>query len=258
MKQNVPNYVGSLAMAGFLAVTMLTSTALGQANKTVPEAKPIANTTTNDALAKLDARIAKLAKVAPTPVEGEGWKPLFDGRTLTGWTTTEFAGHGLVHVQDGLIITESGDPLSGFNATNEPPKMDYEVTLEAAKVDGSDFFCGLTFPVGASWCSLIVGGWGGGVVGISSVDSQDASENETSQFKRFDPDHWYRIRVRVTAKKIEAWLESEKVVDLNTNDRRISLRFGDIELSKPLGIATYQTTSAVRDLRIRTIKAEGK
>ena len=57
---------------------------------------------------------------------------------------------------------------------------DYEVTLEAMRVDGNDFFCGMTFPAGKDPCTLIVGGWGGTVVGLSSINGMDASENETT------------------------------------------------------------------------------
>ena len=60
------------------------------------------------------------------------------------------------------------------------PKVDYEVNLDAKRVAGNDFFCGITFPVGKRFCSLIVGGWGGATVGLSSIDGKDAAENETT------------------------------------------------------------------------------
>ena len=64
---------------------------------------------------------------------------------------------------------------------------------------------------------------------------------------------WYRIRVRVTDKKIEAWLDKEKIVDLATAGRKIGLRFGEIEDSKPLGIATWETAGALREIKMRRI-----
>lgn len=179
---------------------------------------------------------------------------LFDGKTLNGWAITDFGGHGEVRVENGQIIVGTGAALSGVHWTNPLPKIDYEVTLEAMKVEGSDFFCGLTFPVRDAFCSLIVGGWGGGVVGLSSIDDNDASENETTTVKGFDHNRWYRIRVRVTQKKIEAWIDAEKAVDIETTDRKISLRPGEIELSVPLGLATYQTTAALRDIKLRRLQ----
>jgi hypothetical protein len=108
--------------------------------------------------------------------------------------------------------------------------------------------------VGESHCSLIVGGWGGGVVGISSIDGADASENETTQFITFETGRWYRIRVRVTDKKIEAWVEQKKVADVLTAGRKITTRFGDIELSKPFGLASWSTSAAFRGIRIRAVE----
>jgi hypothetical protein len=108
--------------------------------------------------------------------------------------------------------------------------------------------------VGESFCSLIVGGWGGALVGISSFDSMDASENETTKYVTFKQAHWYRIRMRVTQDRIEAWIDQEKLIDVNTKGKRISLRPGEIELSKPFGIACWQTTAALRQLKVRHVE----
>jgi hypothetical protein len=61
--------------------------------------------------------------------------------------------------------------------------------------------------------------------------------------------------VRVTIEKIEAWLDAEKIVDLPLTERKITLRFGEIDLSRPLGIATYQTTAALREIKLRQLGA---
>lgn len=208
---------------------------------------------------------------APQPVassstnaaaNSDEWKELFDGKTLKGWAVTDFAGRGDVTVDPNFrvasdapptpaIVAEMGAILTGINWTNQPPSGEYEIALEAMKLDGSDFFCALTVPVGESHCSLIVGGWGGGVLGISSVDSMDASENETSKFLSFDKNRWYHVGVRVTKKKLEVWLDREKMIDLDTTDRRIAVRAGEIELAKPLGISAYQTRSAWRNIKLR-------
>src|SRR6266700_3588970 len=153
------------------------------------------------------ADLQELAAGPPAPFEGEGWQAMFDGKTLAGWRETDFAGRGEIQRQFGLIILNTGDPFTGLNWTNEPPKINYEVALDAMRVTGSDFFCGMTVPVGTNFCSLIVGGWGGSLLGISSLDSMDASENETTKFMNFEQDRWYRIRLRVTEARIEAWID---------------------------------------------------
>jgi hypothetical protein len=181
--------------------------------------------------------------------------PLFDGKTLKNWATTDFAGGLEAHVEKGAIQIESGAELSGITWTNGSlPKNNYEISLEAMKVQGNDFFCGLTFPVRDSFCSLILGGWGGGVVGLSSLDGMDASENETTKSLYFAPDRWYRVRLRVTDKKIEAWLDDELIINVATQDHQVALRFGEIYRSKPLGIAAYQTGSALKNIQLRLVK----
>ncbi len=214
---------------------------------------PAASTAQTDELKTLAAKPA-------APFEGEGWDSMFDGQSLTGWRVTDFAGHGAVECRSGLLLLNMGDPFTGVNWTNDFPKNNYEVALDAMRVMGSDFFCGLTVPVGDSFCSLIVGGWGGSLVGISSLDGMDASENETTKFVNFEPKRWYRIRLRVTPSRIQAWVDQERLINVDISDKRISLRPGEIEMSKPFGLASWQTGAALREIKYRPVSgpAPGK
>ncbi len=148
-----------------------------------------------------------------------------------------------------------GAALSGVNWTNVAaiPNVNYEIELEAMKLDGNDFFCGLTFPVGESACTLVLGGWGGSVAGLSSIDGLDASENETTKNLYFEPKKWFRIGLIVTARRIAVRIDGTQVMDVETTGKKIDLRQGEIYLSKPLGVATYQTSSALRKIRIRDL-----
>ncbi len=194
------------------------------------------------------------------PSGGE-WQNLFDGTSLAGWAESGFEAEGAVGVVNpfrdgrGAIMLEKGTTLSGVTWTRGAslPRTNYEITLEAMRLEGGDFFCGLTFPVGRSACSFIVGGWGGTVVGLSNIDRADASGNETSREMEFVDNRWYRIRLRVTDDKIEAWIDDRQMVDLAMKGRVISLRPGDIQKSQPLGLATYMTRAAIRDVRLRRL-----
>src|SRR5690606_26771470 len=117
------------------------------------------------------------------------------------------------------------------------PKINYEISLEARRVLGGDFFVGLTIPVKEAYCSLIMGGRGGGVIGISSLDGYDASENETTTYHAFKNDQWYKVRLQVTDKQIRVWQDDEKMVDVDISDKRINTRL-EVGLSEPLGLAT--------------------
>lgn len=186
---------------------------------------------------------------AGSPVSAPG--TLFDGRTLTGWLPTDFAGRGSVSVSNAQIHLGMGH-MTGITWTNPVPRMNYEISFEAMRVDGSDFFCGLTFPVGENPCSFIVGGWGGGVVGLSSIDSEDASQNETTTYMNFANNKWFHIRLRVEPDKIQAWIDDDQVVNLETKDKTFSIRL-EMESSRPLGIATWNTAAALKNLRMKKL-----
>lgn len=193
------------------------------------------------------------APAAETPAGTNGWTTLFDGKTLGQWKASDFTGNGTIGVRDGVIAISTGAPMSGITWRGEPPaRMDYEIELEAMRTQGDDFFCGLTFPVGTNPCSLIVGGWAGSVTGLSSVNGSDASENETTSTRKYENNRWYRIRLKVTKSKIEAWIDDDPVVDLETEGRRFSVRW-EVEPSIPLGLATWHTGAAVRTIRIRRV-----
>ena len=177
---------------------------------------------------------------------------LFDGKTLGLWKATEFPNPGRVVVRDGSIFLENGHDLTGVTWTGPVLRMNYEISLKAKRVAGADFFCGLTFPVDEEYCSLICGGWGGVLVGISSVDFRDADDNETGVGYDFEPERWYTIRVRVTPDLIEAWIDSDQVVELETADRTLTVR-DEVDKSRPLGIATWRTTGALRDIAIEKL-----
>jgi hypothetical protein len=181
------------------------------------------------------------------------WRALFDGKSLHGWKSTAFGGEGDVYVEDGQLWLDFGATLTGITYTGQDlPHGDYELRLEAKRVDGSDFFCGLTFPVRDAHLSLIVGGWGGALVGLSSLDGQDASENETRRSMAFRKQTWYRIRAQVTADRVRVWIDDQPVIDQSISSRQLSLR-PEVDLSKPLGIASWQTRAAIRKIEWRPL-----
>ena len=258
----------------------------------------------------------ELAKLPAPPKPDDGWLSLFNGKDLSGWEETDYAGRGNVKVQNGELHIENGLVITGVTYTNKTvlPKTNYEIEYEAKKLNGTDFFGLLTFPVGDAHASLVTGGWGGAVTGISNINSMDASENNTTVYLKFNKDHWYKFRLRVTPDNLSVWMTpKEHLIPLNATvasvvksyqedaakagqtltaeqaeaalrainpkldenipardtiyfpgeaqiinetikDKVVNMRVGEIELSAPLGFATFQTYGVLRNIRMRRIK----
>jgi len=181
---------------------------------------------------------------------------LFDGKSLKNWKVANknfFDKHGKVQVKNGEIHLAAGAPATGVAYTGKIPRINYEISLEAKRTAGSDFFCGLTFPVNKSYCTLILGGWGGGTAGLSNVNDMSADENETTFYENFKDNTWHKIRLRVTDKKIEMWLGKERKINLDTKDRRFSVWY-EQEPMRPLGISTWYTGAALRNIELKRLE----
>ena len=203
-----------------------------------------------------------LISIAPIAAQGQSeqgsqkWRSLFDGETMKDWKKTNYGGEGDVQVTKGQILMEFGYSMSGVTYTGKAlSKTNYEIRVDAIKLDGNDFFCGMTFPVADSYCSFIVGGWGGAVVGLSSLDGLDASENETTRYMTFDHNKWYRIRVRVEPHQIRCWINRKLVVYQNIEGRTITTR-NEVNLNQPLGFATWETRAALKNIQVRELKVK--
>lgn len=200
------------------------------------------------ALASLLVTASLLA--ADTPKE----YTLFDGKSLDDWQSFDSGGSGVVEIKDAEMIIGAGESISGaiYKKADKLPLTNYELTLEAKRLEGSDFFCGLTFPVGSlkTCATFILGGWGGSVTGLSSIDGADASENSTGHYRKVVDKKWYKIKLHVTPENITIWVDDDKAIDVDTKGHKIGLRPGPIEEYAPLSVTTYQTTAAIRNVKV--------
>jgi len=182
---------------------------------------------------------------------------LFNGKSLDDWESVDVGGSGVVELEGGLMIINQGENVSGaiYKKAAALPTTNYEITLEAKRMQGVDFFVGLTFPVGdVKHCAtLICGGWGGSVTGISCIDSMDASDNNTSSYQRFKDDEWYAIKLRVTPKNLSVWLGDKQIIDEDIEGKKISVRPGPIESYLPLSLTTFNTMAAIRNVKLTPI-----
>ena len=184
---------------------------------------------------------------------------LFDGKTLKGWRiikSFDFKDHGEIKVKDGVIQLGQGSPATGISWKGDLPKINYELSLQAKRTDGDDFFCGLTFPIKDEYCSLIVGGWGGQVVGLSNLDDFSAIENETTQVIDFEKNRWYPIRLVVLEDQITIYIDKKKIIEIDT-DHEFSIWWEQDPVT-PLGIVSWNTAGAIKDLKLKQVEVKKK
>ena len=185
--------------------------------------------------------------------------PLFDGKTLKGWEVCNYAGIGEIKVipKNNSLLINRGEILSGVKLSEfdklKLPTVNYEISLEGRRVEGDDFFCCLTFPYKKSHATFVLGGWGGSVCGISSIDFMDAMENSTMSVMDFTKDRWYKVRLIVTENRFQGFVDKKRIVNVGIKGRKIGMRFGEIEESIPLGLSTFQTTGEFKNIIIREL-----
>ena len=197
--------------------------------------------------------LAAAGAAAQAPDSGQGWISMFDGKSLKGWKEATFPGRGKVEVRDGMIVLGSG-ASTGIAWTGAFPKSGYEVRFEASRLEGKDFFAGIVFPVKDTHCSWISGGWDGTVVGLSNLEGNDASENDTSSLHEFEHGRWYKFRLLVSETRVQAWIDGAPVVDIDYTKRKLELRFDDSDLLIPIGFSSYRTVGGLRNVQYRELR----
>lgn len=182
---------------------------------------------------------------------------LFDGKSISDWQSVDIGGSGEVELENGALVIKQGDSVSGaiYKKADKLPVTNYEITLEARRTQGVDFFCGLTFPVGSlkTCATLVIGGWGGSVTGISSIDGMDAAENSTGSYQRYEDNKWYKIKLRVTPKNLSTWVNDKQVIDADIEGKKISVRPGPIESYLPLSLTTFATAAEIKNVVLTPI-----
>jgi hypothetical protein len=184
----------------------------------------------------------------------DGWEPLMDGKTLAGWDIVRYGGEGEPYVKDGTLVLPMAvhGLMTGLcRAGDSLPVNNYIIYYEARRTSGNDIFGGLSFPYGDTFATLVVGGWGGSVCGLSSIDDNDASGNETTTYIHFKDNQWYPVQLRVTTDSIRAVIGTVKVVDIATAGKKINLRGGTF--APGLTLCTYLTTGEIRNLRLKRL-----
>lgn len=72
-----------------------------------------------------------------------------------------------------------------------------------------------------------------------------------------EDNRWYAITVRVDPKAITVLLDGKELIEQERAGREISIR-PEMFMCEPLGVATYATTSRLRNLQYRSLDGENQ
>lgn len=178
---------------------------------------------------------------------------LFRNDSLDGWKLTDFFRPGEVQVLDGVVTLGKGNPMTGVTIDRKDAFFkNFELTYEARRVEGDDFFAAATFPVDGGHLTFVNGGWSGNVTGLSSIDGADASENETGTRVEFDNGRWYRFVIFVKGRKVTVHVDGKQVVDFDGTDRSLRTRV-ESRPCEPLGFASFGCVGQIRAASLKEI-----
>jgi hypothetical protein len=207
-------------------------------------------------LAVFGAIAQEVAKPEAAPASSDRHL-LWKGDRFEDWTITDFGSQREVKpLEDGGFEIEAGYPLSGVHSTAfDWPQGNYELEWEFQRVEGNDFPCCLTFPVKDSHCSVVIGGWGGTLVGLSCIDGKDAAHNETAKHLVFENGKWYQARLRVEGNRIRCWIDDKEIISIDVGEQKLSVR-NEVQLSQPLGICCFETKARIRKFRLYSLNSQ--
>ena len=201
-------------------------------------------------MAALAAGLA-LASCA-APVSEVSWEVLFDGEDLSSWKAGVFGEFAeFERVEDGVVIPQ-GVPLAGLTYQGAPPAPPFEAEFDVTKEYGADFFLAVTFPVRGEHLTLVLGGWGGVVCGLSCLDGEDASGNDTRTLRNFPDGTRYRVSLSVTDDRVQVGLDGEPLIDADLTGRELELR-PEVDPSVPFGVATFATQTVLHGVKVRQV-----
>jgi hypothetical protein len=157
----------------------------------------------------------------------EGWALLFDGKSLSGWTTSndQPIPDGGWEIKDGILSTivgpKGGDIITAKEYSNFELVLEYNVT--PACNSGIKYFFTTYNPGGKLGCEFQI------LDDVLGEDAKQANHRNGSLYDLFAPDEskkkvnapgeWNSIKIVVKDKKIEHWLNGIKILEVTRGDQ---------------------------------------
>jgi hypothetical protein len=156
----------------------------------------------------------------------KGFKPLFNGKDLTGWHISAVNHHGTTQawtVKDGVLLGTQDKPGNGGILLTDRKYKNFEVSLEVNPDFGCDggLFLRSTEKGEAYQVMLdyleggVVGGiYGERIPGITK-DSGTGQKSPANWQKYWNKGEWNQIRARIEGDipHIQVWMNGEQIVD---------------------------------------------
>ena len=174
---------------------------------------------------------------------------LFDPSLLGDWETGVFGNPDEFDTTDEGVVIPQTSTIAGMTYRGTAPTTPYVMHVDVTKRYGDDFFLGLTFPVRDSHLTLVLGGWGGGVSGLSCIDGKDASDNATRHVEYFPNGKRQMVVLDVTDTRVVARLDGRVLVDADLTGKELGLRT-EVLASRPVGVATFATCSLIHSITV--------
>jgi hypothetical protein len=157
----------------------------------------------------------------------EGWTLLFDGKSLSGWTTSndQPIPEGGWEIKDGILNTivspKGGDIITAKEYSNFELVLDYNVT--PACNSGIKYLFTTYNPGGKLGCEFQI------LDDVLGADAKQANHRNGSLYDLFAPDEskkkvnapgeWNSIKIVVKDKMIEHWLNGIKILKVTRGDK---------------------------------------
>jgi len=193
------------------------------------------------------------------------WKPLFDGKTLEGWTQRN--GTATYRVEDKTIVgkTSEGSPNSFLCSDKKYGdfELEFEVKVDNALNSGVQIRSQtkgdtLTERVNGPQVEIEASGEGGAEAGYVYGEATDRGwltpEERLKPHKHFKDGEWNKFRVVAKGPRIQTWINGEMIEDLTDEEIYKTHPKGFIGLQvHGIGKGTGPYEVAWRNIRIKEL-----
>src|ERR1041384_6833061 len=198
---------------------------------------------------------------AALAVSQEGWKPLFNGKDLDGWTVS---GNAKWKGEDGIIVGgQDGDPKrAGFLCSKES-FQDFELVLdfmidEHGKYNSGVYLRNDPMPAGQTGYQVNIGRaeakeYTGGVVVHQDKGLRWVSKGDDKDEVR-KPLEWNSMKILARGAHLEVELNGKKIVDVTDPEPKEKFLQKGILALQTYGAEGHSGWVKFRNLKIRELK----